>query len=68
MQTELTRLQPTVFKGRALHVDVLGVELPDGRESVREVIRHPGAAVIPARRRVAIWHLYPRRRARSGRA
>lgn len=40
----------TVFQGRALTLDVVDVQLPDGRESVREIIRHPGAAVILARR------------------
>jgi len=40
----------TAFQGRALTLDVVDVQLPDGRKSVREIIRHPGAAVILARR------------------
>ena len=36
----------TVFRGRLLHVLRDRVALPDGRESTREYIRHPGAAAI----------------------
>jgi len=35
-----------VFSGVLLHVHQDEVELPDGRNSVREYIRHPGAAVM----------------------
>lgn len=35
-----------VFDGRLLKVQVLDVELENGIKSVREVVRHPGAAVI----------------------
>lgn len=35
-----------VFDGRLLKVDVLDVELESGKRSVREIVRHPGAAVI----------------------
>lgn len=35
-----------VFEGRLLKIDSVEVELPDGRKSVREVVRHPGAAVV----------------------
>lgn len=38
------------FRGRALKLDVLDIELPDGRRSVREVVRHSGAVGILARR------------------
>lgn len=42
-----TRLaSETVFQGRLLHVLRDRVRLPDGRESTREFIRHPGAVVI----------------------
>lgn len=34
------------FDGRLLHVRVDDVRLPSGRESVREVVEHPGSAVI----------------------
>ena len=34
------------FAGRLLTVDVVDVQLPDGRTSVREIVRHPGAVVI----------------------
>ena len=38
----------TVFEGRILDVDVLEVELEDGRRSVREIVRHGVAvAIIP---------------------
>ncbi len=36
----------TLFKGRILTLEVDRVRLPGGGESVREVIRHPGAAVM----------------------
>ena len=36
----------TVFQGRLLHVLRDRIELPDGRQSTREYIRHPGAAAI----------------------
>lgn len=41
----------TVFKGRILSVDVLEVELPDGRRSSREIVRHGVAVAVIARRR-----------------
>lgn len=34
------------FDGRMLHVRVDQVRLPSGRESVREVVEHPGSVVI----------------------
>lgn len=36
----------SLFEGRILTLEVDRVRLPDGGESVREVIRHPGAAVM----------------------
>jgi len=44
--TEKTIAQQRVFEGRLLKVDAVDVELPDGRKSVREIVRHPGAAVV----------------------
>jgi len=38
----------TVFKGKLLHVVSDTVRLPNGRESTREYIRHPGASMIIA--------------------
>lgn len=35
-----------VFSGRLLRVEVDRVRLPGGGEAVREVVRHPGAAVV----------------------
>lgn len=40
----------TAFKGRALQVDVIDIELPDGRRAKRECVRHRGAVAILARR------------------
>jgi ADP-ribose pyrophosphatase len=34
------------FDGKMLHVRVDDVRLPSGRESVREVVEHPGSAII----------------------
>ena len=39
-----------VFEGRALTIDVESIELPDGRHSVREIVRHRGAAVVLGQR------------------
>lgn len=44
--TEKTIQCTTVFEGRLLKVDKLDVELVDGKRSVREIVRHPGAAVV----------------------
>lgn len=38
----------SAWKGRLLDVRVLDVELPNGRHTTREVIRHPGAAAVVA--------------------
>lgn len=48
--TEKTLSTRTVFQGRALQIDVLDVELPGGRRSTREIVRHPGAVVVLAER------------------
>ena len=45
---EKTISRRTVFKGRILDVDVLDVELEDGRHSIREIVQHGVAvAIIP---------------------
>ena len=45
---EKTISRTTVFEGRILNVDVLEVELEDGRRSVREIVQHGVAvAIIP---------------------
>jgi len=45
---EKTLSRKTVYEGRILNVDVLEVELEDGRRSVREIVQHGVAvAVIP---------------------
>jgi ADP-ribose pyrophosphatase len=44
--SERTTRSECVFEGRLLRVERLQVELDGGRESVREVVRHPGAAVV----------------------
>ena len=45
---EETLSSEQVFDGRLLKVYVDRVRLPDGTESVRETIRHPGAVVVIA--------------------
>jgi ADP-ribose pyrophosphatase len=35
-----------IYSGKIIKVDVEQVRLPNGRESVREIVRHPGAAVL----------------------
>lgn len=44
--TELTLASETVYQGRLLHAKRDRVRLPNGRESSREYLVHPGAAVI----------------------
>ncbi len=45
---EKTLSSRTVYDGRIVRLDVLTVQLPDGRESTREIVRHGEAAVILA--------------------
>ncbi len=47
---EKTISSKTVFEGRIITVDVLDVELEDGRTSVREIVRHGVAVAIVAQR------------------
>ncbi len=35
-----------IFEGRALTIDVIDIQMPDGRKSIREVLRHRGAVCI----------------------
>ena len=46
--SEKTLRSETVFTGRLLEVDVLEVELDSGARSIREIVRHPGAAAVLA--------------------
>ena len=48
--TEKTLGTRRVFEGRALVIDVVDIELPDGRRSIREIVRHRGAAVVLGQR------------------
>ncbi|MDD4888479.1 MAG: NUDIX hydrolase [Phycisphaerae bacterium] len=36
----------TVYRGKRIDLELLTVRSPDGRETLREVVRHPGAVVI----------------------
>lgn len=50
-RTDLTETRvdtTTVFRGKLLHVVSDSVVLPDGKKTVREYIRHPGASMIIA--------------------
>lgn len=46
--SEETLSSETVYAGRLLHARLDRVRLPDGRESTREYLVHPGAAVVIA--------------------
>lgn len=46
--SETTLGSQTVFKGKLLHVQLDRVRMPNGQESSREYILHPGAAMIIA--------------------
>jgi ADP-ribose pyrophosphatase len=48
VQAERTVASRPAFDGRLLKLDVVEVELPDGARATREVLRHPGAAVVLA--------------------
>ena len=48
--TEKTLAARRVFTGKLISVDVLDIELPDGRRTTREVVRHGAAVGILARR------------------
>jgi len=39
----------TVFEGNIMRIEVLDVELPDGRTSTREIVRHGVAVAVIAR-------------------
>ena len=41
----------TIFDGRIMRVEVLEIELPDGRTATREIVRHGPAVAVVARRR-----------------
>lgn len=45
---EVTKSSREIFKGRIIKVRVDTVELPDGRESTREIVEHNGAVAIIA--------------------
>jgi ADP-ribose pyrophosphatase len=45
---EKTRSRKTVYEGRILNVDVLEVELENGRTSVREIVQHGVAVAVLA--------------------
>mgnify|MGYP000286794973 FL=1 len=40
--------EDVVWTGRIFNVDRLQVQLPDGRNSIRDVVRHPGAVAVVA--------------------
>ena len=48
--TEKTLATERKYTGKIISVDLLDVELPDGRKTKREVIRHGNAVAILARR------------------
>jgi ADP-ribose pyrophosphatase len=43
---EKTVSEKHIYKGNIINVDNLTVTLPDGRQSTRDIVRHPGASVI----------------------
>lgn len=43
---EVPKTRKTVFDGALIHVDHMQVTLPDGREALREIVVHGGAAAI----------------------
>ena len=51
--TEKTLACERKYTGKIISVDLLDIELPDGRRAKREVIRHGNAVAVLARRGVA---------------
>lgn len=45
---EKTLEEKAIFDGRIIHISLDKVELPNGRESTREVVKHPGGVGIAA--------------------
>ena len=45
---EHVQTEDVAWRGRIFDVDRLQVKLPDGREAIRDVVRHPGAVAIVA--------------------
>lgn len=45
---ERPQSEDLVWRGRIFNVDRLRVSLPDGREALRDVVRHPGAVAVVA--------------------
>ncbi|WP_054710815.1 NUDIX hydrolase [Bacillus sp. JCM 19041] len=45
---EKTLQRETIFKGKVITLEVEEVQLPDGNQSTRELIRHPGAVAVIA--------------------
>lgn len=45
---ERTLDEKCIYKGKILELDVRNVELPDGRTSKREIVKHPGGVCIIA--------------------
>lgn len=46
--TEKTLSSQSVFDGRILHITLDEVELPNGKQSKREVVNHPGGVAVAA--------------------
>lgn len=46
--TEKKKSSKEIFKGRIVHLFVDNVLLPNGQESTREVVKHPGAVAVIA--------------------
>lgn len=45
---EIIKSNEAVYRGDFLTIDRVHVELPDGREGYRDIVRHPGAVAILA--------------------
>ncbi|MCE7794412.1 NUDIX hydrolase [Salipaludibacillus sp. CUR1] len=45
---ETTLGTKSIFKGRIIDVEIQDVRLPDGKESKREIVHHPGAVAVIA--------------------
>ena len=48
VKEEKTLASKTVFQGRMLHIKEDLVELPNGKQTTREMVKHPGAVAVVA--------------------
>lgn len=54
---EKTIHSDVIYSGQLIRLEVLDVELEDGTRTIREIVRHPGAVAVMARREDGVFVL-----------